>query len=144
MYFTWLFLSQRNYARILLMFYSSSLMSNRTLTATALILIAVFFCRGILAVEQSAHSAVPSVHPAIQAIEHGHYHEPVLDHFHPEEAEISDANHFLLHAMGVIENQIAVQVFIAAPTSVRSSKTSYSSNMPLAPPLSNPFRPPIV
>lgn len=143
MYFTWLFWGQRNYARIPLMFNRSSLMSNRNLAAIALILIAVFLGRGVLVVEQSAHSGVPSVHPAIQAIEHGHYHEPVLGHFHPEDAEISDANHLLLHAMGVIENQIAVQVFIAAPTSVRSSEITFSPDMPLEPPLSNLFRPPI-
>ncbi|MGI1670778.1 MAG: hypothetical protein K6L74_10700 [Neptuniibacter sp.] len=122
---------------------STSLMSNHTLAAIALLLIAVFFCRGVLVVEQTAHSAVPSVHPAIQAIEHGHYHEPVLGHFHPEDAEISDANHLLLHAMGVIENQMAVQVFIAAPTSARSSEITFSPDMPLEPPLSNLFRPPI-
>jgi hypothetical protein len=119
-------------------------MSNRPLAIIALLLIAVFFCRGFLVIEQSAHSAVPIVHPAIQAIEHGHYHEPVLGHFHPEDAEISDASHLLLHALGVIENQIAVQVFIAAPTSIRSSEILFSPNMPIEPPLSNLFRPPIV
>lgn len=122
----------------------SALMSNRPLAVIALLLIAVFFCRGFLVVEQSAHSAVPSVSPAMQAIEHGHYHAPVLGHSHPEYAEISDANHLLLHALGVIENQMAVQVFIAAPTSIRSSEISFSPNMPIEPPRSHLFRPPIV
>jgi hypothetical protein len=125
------------------MFNRSFLSPNHRLAAIALSLIVVLFCRGLLVVEQKAHSVVQSIPPAMQLIEHGHYHEPVLDHFHSEDAKMSDASHLLLHAMGVIENQIAVQFFIPAPTSVRSSKISYSPNMPLEPPLSNLFRPPI-
>ncbi len=123
---------------------NSSLAINRTLAAIALILIAVILCRGFLVVEQSMHSAAPTINPAIQAIEHGHYHEPILGHFHAENAEISDASHLLLHAMGVIENQIPGSAFIPATSSVRSSRTSYSHDMPIEPPLSNLLRPPIV
>lgn len=125
------------------MYKHSSLTAHHTLTAIVLILIAIFLCRGLLVVNQSIHAASPAVNPVLHAIEHGHYHEPILDHFHSEEIEITDASHLMLHAMGVIESQMAEQIFIFITNPVKSAKILHFPISSIEPPLSDLFRPPI-
>jgi hypothetical protein len=105
-------------------------------------MVVAIFCRGLWAAEQSVHAGSAAIDPVAKALEHGHYHAPVLDHFHPEDAGISDVNHTLLHTMGALDSQLAVPVLAPPVSGGRTPLIPPPIPSHLEPPPSGPFRPP--
>ena len=100
------------------------------------------FCRGLWAAEQSVHVSTPIIDPAVQLIEHGHYHKPILEHYHPDNSGVTDISHILLHLMGEIDNQMELlsNDSSAQPPLVLPYLAKIIS--PPEPPFTGPYRPP--
>lgn len=118
--------------------------ASRTVVIFVLVMIVAVFCRGLWAAEQGVHAGSAAIDPAAKALEHGHYHAPILDHFHPEDSGISDVNHTLLHTMGALDSQLAVPVLAPPAGQVRSPQISTPIPTHREPPLPGPYRPPRV
>jgi hypothetical protein len=105
-------------------------------------LILALFCRGLWAAEQSIHKSAPVISPAIQLIEHGHYHEPVLEHHHSDYSGVTETSHHVFHLMGEIDNQM--EMFSLAPSPQSPHFQLYLTKITSThePPLSGLFRPP--
>lgn len=113
-----------------------------TLSVAMLLLITALFCRALWAAEQSTHAASQIIAPAVQAIEHGHYHDSLLGHFHPEDIGLSDGAHLLLHVMGAVEHQMASGLSAPLTPRVGVPPPPYLNPIPSEPPLAGPYRPP--
>lgn len=119
---------------------SLRLMRGKFIIVLALTL--ALFSRGLWASEQGIHESTPVIESVVQLIEHGHYHKPVLEHYHSDSSGLTDTGHTLLHLMGEIDNQM--EMLSLAPSEQRPHFRLYFGKItsPPEPPFAGPYRPP--
>ena len=124
------------------MYTAPSLRLKRGKFIIVFVLTLALFCRGLWASEQGVHESAPIIDPAVQLIEHGHYHKPVLEHYHSESSEVTDTKHTFLHLMGEIDNQM--EMLSLTPTAQSPHFRPYFAKIssPPEPPFSGLYRPP--
>ncbi|MDE1460872.1 hypothetical protein [Spartinivicinus poritis] len=73
----------------------------------------MIFCRGLWVADQCFHETSKSITPFKLSLTHSHdhTHTPILDHLHHDgSAEISDANHLVLHLLDSIDNPSSLPI----------------------------------
>ena len=114
-----------------------------SIVAIAILLAAMVF-RVSWASEIAQHDSAPTVDPAIVAIEHGHYHAPLLDHMHDDSSGISDDEHPFIHMVHAFDHQVfLINLPERSEFDSQSIFPSFSIN-PLTPHPSGLYRPPRV
>ena len=88
------------------------------------------------------HDTAPLAKPAIIALEHGHYHTPVLDHVHEHSSDFSADDHSFIHAVKTLDHQVFLLVFPERPQNYTNNLFIPISLNPLPPYLRGPYRPP--
>jgi len=134
---------QKLYATICFLMYSiPSLRVKRGKFIIVFVLTLALFCRGLWASEQGVHESTPIIDPVVQLIEHGHYHKPVLEHYHPDNSGVTDTGHTLLHLMGEIDNQM--EMLSLTPSEQPPHFRPYLAKIisPPEPPFPGLYRPP--
>ena len=88
------------------MYRNPARLSGGAFAAVVFTLVVAICGRGLWAAEQGLHTGPQPIDPVLHAIEHGHHHDPLPDHFYSEGSGIGDASHILFPAMGAIEHQM--------------------------------------
>lgn len=114
----------------------------RMATIAIVILLVATLCRAAWATQLAQHDTAPLVDPAEVAMEHGHYHAPLLDHLHDDSSGVSDDDHPFIHIVHALDHQVFL---ITLPDrSHTHSESDYPplSFSPLPPYQADLYRPP--
>ncbi len=116
--------------------------TNAIRIATIAILLVATLCRASWATQLSQHESAPLVDPAVVAIEHGHYHAPLLDHIHDDSSGISDADHPFIHVVLALDHQVFLVTLPERAQEHTDSDYPPLSFSPLPPFQADLYRPP--
>lgn len=110
--------------------------------AVIAILFVATLCRASWATQLSQHDTAPVVDPAVVAIEHGHYHAPLLDHIHADSSGISDDDHPFIHVILALDHQVFLVTLPDRSQTHTESDYPSLSVTPLPPFQADLYRPP--
>gem|GEM_PF-2667744 len=71
----------------------------------AFLILASIVCRGFWTTELARHDGSHLADPFAEAMEHGHYHAPRLNHLHDSANGMSDELHPLIHSISALDHQ---------------------------------------
>lgn len=111
------------------------------ISAIILLLVATL-CRAGWASQLSQHDTAPMVDPNIVAMEHGHYHAPLLDHLHDDSSGISDDDHPFIHVVLAFDHQVFLTTLPERSHIYSGSDYPPLSSSPLPPYQADLYRPP--